>query len=316
MGQEKIEKLRANRSGYAVHWMRFLRLSTRIGDDVICVFEGEDAKYFGWRLDSIAAVSWRPAGVGGRDNVLAILRLSQETSQHYNRSYFFIDRDFDEDASVPMDPRLYVTPMYAVENFYCTEDAIGRLLRDEFGCPLGGANEDAMVLSVECHGKIREMFVRVRDSFLAGILDLNAWAVCHRRREKAKPGAGRLILNDINVLDFVNLEIDSCTISYNLADIHAKYSKGSFPTEDEMADARAFLKQRGLLSSCRGKFLVPFLRAYVNKLKDDAYVHAPSLVTNGSKPKILLSERNILSEFTQFADTPNCLKKFLLKMSN
>ena len=309
-----LDDLRASRDGYGIHWMKFLKLLTANRESVVCVFEGEDSKYYGTRLDNLAEVNWIPLKAGGRANVIKIFDLSKSRNDCYERSYFFIDRDFDEAPSLKSDSRLYVTPDYSIENLYCSDDALTKILRDEFSCPSNGTSDNDEVENQSCHRSILSDFRASRASFLSLITDINAWIVCNRRRESMAPGSGRLNLGNFNIANYVTVDLLRCESDYELTNLNGKFCDSEMPSEEDFDRARAFLHTRSLESTCRGKFLAFFMRSYIGKLKADAAAERPRLVINKTKPKLSLSDKNFLSELTQYADTPTCLKSFMIAM--
>jgi len=70
------------------------------------IFEGEDAKYFGPRFDMLRpGLEWFPINSGGRGIVLELYRLiTGHSSYGSSKTYFFIDRDFNEIESLPKSP--------------------------------------------------------------------------------------------------------------------------------------------------------------------------------------------------------------------
>ncbi len=62
----------------------------------------------------------------------------------------------------------------------------------------------------------------------------------------------------------------------------------------------------------RGKQNLDFFRAFILLLRDDrGKKSGRELFLKSGKVKLQLTKANTLSELSQYADTPTCLKKFL-----
>src|SRR5690349_8257452 len=129
----KLQSLRDARDSYVVAWNQFIRSFVCEPTVYYCFFEGDDAKYFGTRIEMLnPSVRWTPLICMGKKGVLKIYDLIHE-NEKYRRAKvaFFVDRDFDSSHPDTLD--CYVTPCYSIENLYVTETAFRRLLRQEFG---------------------------------------------------------------------------------------------------------------------------------------------------------------------------------------
>ena len=85
----------------------------------------------------------------------------------------FIDKDYDNNEMEYINNNFYVTPCYAIENFYCGDKCLERILKCEFG--YNSSDEDFQ--------KIKEDYLKFQNSYNASILLLTHGIL--RLKEKA-----------------------------------------------------------------------------------------------------------------------------------
>src|SRR5690606_7551264 len=99
---------------------------------LICVFEGEDSKYYGSRIDThFGQMNRKNLSCKSKRNVLN-LKETVDANKELNSAkiLFFVDSDFDKKQN---DYNLYYTPCYAIENLYASTHVLLRVLIDELG---------------------------------------------------------------------------------------------------------------------------------------------------------------------------------------
>lgn len=127
-------KMAGERNNVSVHFMKFMNIVSKNPRATICFFEGEDRKYYVTRLD-LAGDNFCWAGIdcNGKKNVLALYELIATHDTYKNALVaFFVDRDFDEPIPQEIRSVVYETPCYSIENLYCTDHCIQRVLSIEF----------------------------------------------------------------------------------------------------------------------------------------------------------------------------------------
>jgi hypothetical protein len=301
-----VDVLRGSRESYAVKLRDFLRISSKRPDAYIIFFEGQDAKYYSHRIELLRQeLPWEGINSGGKDNVLKLYELITNHDQHkLVKTLFFIDRDFDEPDELPNDTRVYITPGYAVENLYVTEQVIRRILRDEFGLAEHSETDKSFEKCVAA-------FKQSLSTFIDSAALLNGWVLLQRRHEKANPGTSKANLSSISLPRTFQVGLLTCSSLYTLADIERATNTTKSFTTDEVMAAVAAIPPNERPARFRGKFQAYFLRVFLSKLCEDANVGAPELFSEKRSVALNVSDRNLVSELCQYADTPACLRGFI-----
>jgi hypothetical protein len=71
------------------------------------------------------------------------------------------------------------------------------------------------------------------------------------------------------------------------------------------------IEKGGIIKSIRGKYLLDFFRAFLEKIRSEISDGDSVVITKKIKTKLTISKNNILSDLSQYAETPTCLTKFL-----
>ena len=95
-------------------------------------------------------------------------KFTHEEGYKLKNKLFFVDKDYEKRR---LDSNVYMTPKYAVENFYVSQTAIERILKIHFGI-----NEDDQEFSI-----VLDYFNKRYKEFIQHLTDMNLWAICCRR---------------------------------------------------------------------------------------------------------------------------------------
>lgn len=300
---DRPDALRQHRETYTVAWRRFLLAFSKTPNDLYCFFEGDDAKYYGTRIESsLRGVKWHNLNVGGKVGVLRIVSLLQAGSRY--RDAFvavFVDRDFDDKH--PDFDRLYVTPCYSVENLYCTPRAIERIFRSEFG--LGLLDDGKSELD-----SVRDYYEAMLDLFIDVIQDLNVWLYIQRVEERAGNGTC-LSVKDFGIDRIASVVTAGVKKRYSLDSISEFFPQAKAVSEKDLRDSSEVFKDVDKRVAFRGKWLSEFMRVLVSKLAEDRNSPKPTVFRAHGCVRLRISRANLLSELAQYADTPDCLVSYL-----
>ena len=304
-----LDALRYSRSSYAVKLREFLRIVGRRPNAHVLFFEGQDSKYYTHRVELLRQeLSWVGIDSCGKGNVLRLFHLISSHSQHKSaKVLYFIDRDFDEPNELPSDPRVYITPGYSIENLYVTETAFRRILRDEFGLSEHTENDNSFE---NCIAAFRHSL----ESFLDCSSQLNGWVILQRRHEKRNPGSTKANLNSISLNRVFQVGLQASVASYTLSEIERCTNATKMFSEAEANAAATSFQKEERIHRFRGKFQAHFYRVFLSKLCDDANSTTPTLFSKKRHVPLKVSEKNMLSELCQYADTPNCLREFIFNI--
>jgi hypothetical protein len=301
-----LSKLRRARESYPVKLREFVRIFAKSPHIGICFFEGEDVKYFGPRLELINPdFDWEAVNCGGKEILLQLFTfISVDGVYSKSKSVFFVDRDFDDPASLPRSSTVYITPCYSVENLYVTEDVVKRILRSEFG--LSEQDDEDGVFST-CVALFRARLIE----FLDATELANCWCAFQRTVPSNNGGIVRVNFSGLNLNQMVRISLDGVVKNYAIDDLEAATGSCRRITEAELAVQPSRWSRDDRNMHFRGKFQAIFMRVFICYLKEDASDQSPRYFRLRRTVPFSISDRNFLSDLSQYAETPNCLRDFI-----
>lgn len=304
----RVASLQQAGGASAVKFLEVTRIRSKRPEILICIFEGEDEKYYGCRLNTILGHNhWLGVNTGGRKIVLEVRTLITEHPV-YNTTNFccFIDQDYDTWTTNDDPQRVYVTPCYSVENLYANETCLMHILAAEFG--VTEFNE----YSSE-HTAIISSFQKSFGDFLDCATQFNIWAKSRAIMERDKKPPIRIFLNDVSAENLADISMNGCTIKYDKNNISSLFKKNqqSDLCVDSVNEASTLLETSNKTQSFRGKQQLEFLGIFLSLLKADATSSKGTFFKNKIKIKLSLEKTDLLSELSQYAVTPTCLTSFL-----
>lgn len=306
----QLDKLRSARNSTSVQFMTFMKVVSKNRDILVCFFEGEDEKYFSVRINSLRPdLNWTGINCAGKSNVIS---LKQKITTHiqYKNSFvaFFIDNDFD-DENVDAHPSLYITPCYSIENIYVNIDCYKNIISAEFGMSEFCCQSNDFDIAVS-------MFENRLFEFCELVLPFNIWIKAHRNMEKNQTdNIGKLNLNNIKIEDLVNISLTEITSIYDKENINALFPNSKTVALEDYDISKSYFRTNNAVTSFRGKQQLEFLRVFLTKLREERSKKESVIFSKRTSIKLQLTKANILSELSQYAITPNCLRTFLNKLS-
>lgn len=298
-----VQEIREARNKGVVAFTRFCQDKKNHSDCIFCFFEGEDNKYYGPRIEQYTKYACDKIisyNCGGRQEVIKVYNLIRNVAEYECiNKIFFVDRDY-----APLTEELqhiYQTPCYSVENFYTSKGSFSRMLTREFGI---NSIEDDFTKCIEDYGQRQQEF---HDETLY----LNAWLASQRKAED------QYHLKKISLVDYkvgrLFSEISIEKVSVKTPIVKAELLQ-QFPTAYEISDEEvsnevALFKNGNPQQLFRGKFEIDFLKRIINTLKeknkDNSYFKI--------KRECVYIDANVntLSTLSSYADTPQCLVRFL-----
>ncbi len=304
----RANKLRQARTNYSVTWEKFIQAFGKDASRRFCFFEGtEDVEYYGVRIGTMIPGDRKEFTCGGKDNVLELYRLIVR-DQKYQLAWvaLFIDKDFDDPQQLPKDDRMYVTPVYAIENFYVSPASFGRMLRARFKLTTVNSPD-----SEEACEEIVELYKQRLEEFNDATEELNAWMYLQRLEEKKQILRKKVKFNQIDPKLCFDVQLDRVEKKYTL-DYLTQAVSDSYPLDPtEVVEQAQQFHQSDRTALFRGKGMIEFLYQFITRLQ------------NGPRPSFLLtvdhnltlSKDNITADLSQYADTPECLNLFLSSLA-
>lgn len=307
-----VQDMKDSLENYNVCFITFTRIMAKKKNLLICFFEGyDDATYYGVRItENLNGPKWEGVPCGGKEQVLNVCYLlNNHQHEEYRKAKkaFFVDRDFDLPIPDEVRKKVYETPCYSIENFYTTLECFKRIIK--YGFNIEQFKDDDSEIFENCIN----LFLKTQNKFHDKISDLNTWIMIAREREKQKDQSERKKLNlkDIKFISLFSMEINNIEKKYNLDDIKKMYSNFDDIKDSEIKEKMKEFppEMRGCVF--RGKFEIAFLSKFLRKLQGDLSSRNPIHFKNKRKVSFNFTDANILSDLSNFADTPNCLRNYL-----
>ena len=301
-----LEALRSSRTRVSVKYLEFTRVVSTEPNIWVCFYEGEDEKYFRVRIEGIIRTGkFHSINCKGKTDLLYLHKLIENSEYAKSRTLLFIDRDFDRPICKRLRDKIYETPCYSIENLYASEASFTRILSAEFN--ITEFNE-------ECKADFRmciDLYRARLNDFINAVELLNAWVYAQKRKKNKIKSEGRLNLNSINFERLVSIDLDKISTKYNAQALNTIFQNSLPLTSRELYSAKRVIRGHNPLVFFRGKYQIEFIRTFVDKLKKDRTSEAPQYFSCHGKVKINISRINILSDFSQYADTPDCLLSYI-----
>lgn len=298
-----------------VKFLEFTRIRAKKPNCLICFFEGEDARYYGIRIqENLHGIEWEGIDCGGKQQVIELCQVLETHSEyHCAKTAFFVDRDFDPPLSFEKRTKIYETPCYSVENFYTSLTCFEQILK--YGFKIREFVEAD--IEADIFKKCISLFIQTKQEFHDAIAPLNAWIMLMRNLEKEFATHKKDSLNDIKFEKLVKIEVDNVTKLYTI-----EYINNLFPKRNDIPEIEVTKKVNSFSTidcgkTFRGKYEVAFLSKFLTKLKDELCAISPKHFYKKRKIHFSLpiSSSDILSQFSQYADTPQCLRDYLKNFS-
>ena len=301
----------------SVVWEKYTRDVKNNPNRYFVFYEGKDRQYYDCRIRNFTK-NYNAYEVGGKSKVLQLVdKFTHEEGYKLKNKLFFIDKDYEKHR---LDSDVYMTPKYAVENFYVSHTAIERILKTHFGI-----NEDDQEFS-----KVLDFFNERYKEFVQYLTDMNLWAICCqlngvkidfdllglknnadkivkiKHEEKIK-----LLVEDIGFYYFERKydeklrEKSESGVEKNGRDYTAELSHFRYKKEcirdtfdNDVEDYRSCIE-----FYFRGKQLLWFLKEFILSVENK----------NGGilQRQFLIDDKNIMTVFTNCADTPEGLNDYL-----
>jgi hypothetical protein len=308
----RVEAMNQGIENYQVKFLEFTRIHAKKTASLICFFEGKDVKYYGIRIqENLPGITWEGINCGGKEPVLAlcqILEIHCESKYRDAKTAFFVDRDFDPPLPAKKRTKIYETPGYSIENFYTSLSCFKKILHQEFKM-----SEDKEQL---CFNRYITLFIQTQKQFHEAIAPLNAWIMLKRERERMSSLCQKTSLDRIKFKKLIKMELDRITQQYTIKDINLLFSEDDEISEEEVMAKIASFSGIECGKTFRGKYEIAFLNKFLIKLKNDLCASSPKDFQKKRKIPFSLPKNpsQMLSQFSQYADTPPCLKNYLVNL--
>jgi len=285
--------------------------------NLYCFYEGkDDTKYYRIRIENISEnnnIEWFHCE--GKDNLLETYEMIKNLEDYYdlNKLLFFVDKDFSNHIQ---NEHIYCTPHYSIENFYTQREVVEKIFQDEFKLLKNSKlNKD--------YKKALEKYDELLLKFHNGTLFLNAWLACQNDKRTENKEKHRLNIDDKLKNYFSNIVSTDLQSISDFSDLkNIKSLKNIFPraydiSETEMNVKLEEFKSKDGTKFFRGKLELKFLVSFLKRIKDELGKRNSKIFSQRySGISINIEFSSAISSLSQYAITPDCLKKYLRKYKN
>lgn len=313
MERVNLENLQKSKEEPSVVWSEYKNDCRHNPDMYFIFYEGKDRQYYDVRIKSKTS-NFNAYIAGNKAKVLAVFeKIKQEDGEEsLKNTLFFIDKDYER-IDKEFDSHIYVTEKYSIENYYVSHEAMKNILRCHFGLNL--YSESAI--------EIMKLFDDRYKEFISILTELNLWAIACKSSDfiinfdllGIKENPYRIIdISYRKVEQKINLEFDDLIKLYEekllqqkKSDARYEYDYNEYILKKE--NIRNFFKNEiayfraNIEYYFRGKFIICFLVRFLQTLTQK---HSGIL-----KPEFQVTEKNVMSLFTNQADTPKKLEDYL-----
>jgi hypothetical protein len=198
-----------------------------------------------------------------------------------------------------------------VKNVLLTIATVASIISAEFGLSEFGEHSADYTKCLQAYSK-------ALDNFCECVQYFNYYAKAHRIMERDEKKRKRLNINNVKVNDLVCIDLHNVRINYDPTKPELLFRDG----QDLVVEAEAYGEARTSLPRelwklrFRGKQQLEFLRVYLTKLKADRCCDSPKFFEKKGNVRLALSKENCISELSQYAETPSCLRLFLTNLAS
>jgi hypothetical protein len=295
--EEFVERVKSARRGTVVLKAKLVSLRSDLPDAVVLAFEGDDDKivYGQWIRRVRPQLRYEPFPCGGKREARELKNaLGRDLAQLGDNVFFLVDRDYDDLVGFNSIDKMFVTDMYAVENYIVDDEVLEELLRDEFPCH---AKPDVRRLIVE-------VFRKDYKDFLRHTVAINERLYLARRLEirltKRLPTSLRLLAEvEIGNVTSVGTKPEELVLCERE------------PTPEEVTEFTKEFKELDPNLRYRGKFAVKFFHEWLRKLSQE-YLAGESGAFGRRMPEgVIRRAEFVLSNFASKSRLPSELATFI-----
>lgn len=276
-----------------VSFHRFVLLHREFKSDLFCFYEGCDSQYYFPRINHFNEKN-HPIICGNKKSVLETCEIVTKKYPNFKTS-FFVDSDFDEPI---IKKNLYSTPCYSIENFYCSENVVSNILKNEFNLKLTDLE----------YKKTIDLFNKMQKEFHKSTSLFNVWYYTIKKKAKKKNLQLNVTLDDKFPKGFLITRLGEVKSNYDLNKINKLYPDALNISEKELNNSLKNFYDKEPLRKHRGKYEIEFIIKFLNLLIEDCNVTKTIL---NKKTKFKIDSALILTQLCQYAETPSCLKDYL-----
>lgn len=308
-----VDQLRYERESDCVAYAEFALIYNSMNNETIYAFyEGfEDRAYYPIRVKGVLRTDkYEDFVCGGKEQVLKVQKLINEHEEYSDANIaYFVDRDFNSSL---VKPRLYEFPYYSIENAFYVQEALERILLNNF--KLTKADDDYI--------KILQIYNSIQNEFYNDTLILNSWLACQTAQREEFCLCTKLKIDNKLRAYFSDLISPNLEYIGDFEDLQDKekieqiFSESPSISTEVLQERTHEFKELNATQRFRGKFELKLFVQFLNRLQDEIGKKNSVLFSNKRTCSLRFELATILTTLTQDANTPECLIAFLDEIKN
>lgn len=301
-GESYVGRLKSSRTSPAVLKARLVTIRSKFPSALIFAFEGKDDKviYYNWTKRVRSNISYEPFPCDGKKNVLELIEVAERDLNNIGENvYFFVDRDFDDNAALTRKRNVYVTEAYSIENYLVSSEVVVELLKNDFHCHG----------ELEVRSEITKLFDKLYEEFLNATKEIN-FRVYFARRSGVQ--FLRQLPDKINQLAKVYAEsVEPSGVPENQV-----IQLSREPNLEEENELRREFENLTPRERYRGKFAMMFFRKWLQCLVDERNNRKGSGCIFSAVQGNATANTITLDSLASKSEIPGCFIGFMERITN
>ncbi|MBS5931503.1 MAG: DUF4435 domain-containing protein [Clostridiales bacterium] len=262
-------------------------------------FEGkDDFKYYWCRISPfIGNQKYKKYICNCKNNVISIYDMIKNKTKinEEEKLLYFVDRDFDKELNLPED--IFITPTYAIENFYISDNALKNMLIGELGLS-GESNDDDDKHDLEIAFKY---LIDNRNKIIEQILYVNAWYSIQYRLTDLEQCPKLTAIKNYEAIKNIKSKEELESLVPNSVSV----------SDEMMTEEIKYLRENPVVR-LRGKYFEQTIPYYIRKVFEDSNKKKNrTMLKKRRKVNINIGEDNMVCILSNYADVPNELITYL-----
>lgn len=275
-------------------------IQNKHSDIIFLYFEGkDDYKYYLGKLSTYRnGREIRKYDCNGKQKVVELHNMISKHSIRTTKgvTLFFVDKDYDVNNDFSED--IYVTPTYAIENFYISDSAFKNFLIGEWGLSSNMNDSDR-----DDFEKALNYFRTERTRIIESMIYANAWYSLQKKKSKGKKNPPKLsaIKEYKNIKDIRDKNILHGMVPFAIA-----------VSEEEIVQEIDYLNEAPV-ERIRGKYFEQTMYKVFEKIIQEGNKSVQTEFNRKHSINLNVGKDNMISILSNYADVPNCLAKYIYK---
>lgn len=271
-----LEQLRQSKDKAQVAFHEFALSTRKYPNHLFCFFEGKDNPYYVPRIKRFTQY-YQPIKCGNRDSVLKIHTLISNRPEYSNyKKAFFIDRDFNNTLE-QLNPPIFETPCYSVENLYVSVNVFKEILINEFHL---SEFSDSNIVEV-CISLYQDR----QNEFHNAVCLFNSWYACLIEIRNSTGKTTGVNLDEKLPKGYIDITLQSVICKYDLDTIRSTFPDATELEETTLNSKLVEFTNCDRRNVFRGKYEMQFLIKFIQLLLQDSNTSKSVVKSKGSGSK-------------------------------